>query len=381
MALVDDILAAQGGVIPGGVGDPLNLPYNSAPTVQSLYNATLPTGGLPYGAVPYASNPVAGLYADAAPSALRSMGSGLLSATKGEGLGALAESAGWTGLKGGFGRAIPGLTVAGVGPTLINQLPGNQDVKDFAGNTVAGLGYGMAASAFAPEFAPFLIAGGGLAGLGKATYEQFFGDNTPSGPSFTKQDKQSRNDDLIALMNEVKIPVNQQDGLLRSFTAAWSIAPDDATRQAIFQNAQQTIAQQVAAEATAPSSLTAEQVLATQALASSVMKPYTDQILATGKQSQDFYNQLADSAPSPAIAQLARTIGANKADSGARLSAAYEQQSLLLPSLNALQLANQYGQQAFAYANRPTSSGSTSVNSLIQQAQSGGLGSTGYTGF
>lgn len=301
-------------------------------------------------------------------------------AVSGGGFGPFAEAAGFPGLRAGFGRALPGMAVASFGPQAVNAfLPGNQDSKDIVGNTVAGLGLGMTAAAFAPEFAPFLIPGGAAAGLGKGLYEQFFGDNTPSGPTFGKNDLQARRGEIQTLMDEAGIPLSQQDRYLKSFTTGWNVAPDDATRQQGFQSFQQSIASQVANQVSNPTQLTPEQILATQALTAQVMKPYTDRLVQSGADSQALYNGLADAAPNPQIAALARTMGGNRAQSANSLAAAYEQQALMLPSLNALQLANQYGQQAFAAANRATSSGSTSLQALLAQAQAGGLGATGYT--
>lgn len=303
------------------------------------------------------------------------------SAVSGGGLGPLAEAAGFPGLRAAAGRAVPGSLLASFGPQVVNALPlpGGQDTKDVVGNTVAGLGLGMTAAAFAPEFAPFLIPGGAALGLGKGLLENFFGDpNTPSGPTFRKEDRQARSAEIQSLMNEAGIPVNQQDQYLKSFVVGWDTAPDDAARQQGYQSFQQSIAAHVAQQATSPTTLTPEQILATQALASQVMQPYADRIQQQGATSQAMFNQMAETAPNPAIANLARTMGSNRASDATKLAGAYEQQALLLPSLNALQLANQYGQQAFAYANRPTSTGSASIQALIQQASQGGLGANGY---
>lgn len=245
----------------------------------------------------------------------------------------------------------------------------------------AGIGgtVGLLGGPFDPITVPIGALGGGAIGAGIGALNNLFGGGGDSGPSFGKGDKEARANELQSLMSSASVPISTQDRILRSFVVNYDIAPDDTTRQQVYQAMQQSIAGQVAGQVSTPTQLSPEQILATQALATSVMQPYADKLQAQGQTSADMFNSLADNAPSPAIAALARTMGANRAEDSTRLAGAYEQQALLLPSLNALQLANQYGQQAFAAANRPTSTGSSSIAALLAQAQSGGLGATGYT--
>lgn len=299
----------------------------------------------------------------------------------------------------GFGADAgnPGLFQVGVMRTLapagaglfaanlahqFSPLSKNSAPEGFIEGALGGAGVGgtlgLAGGPFSEITVPAGMLAGGVIGGGLNALNNYFGGGD-EGPKFGKGDKEARATELQSLMDSSGVPISTQDRVLRSFVVNYDIAPDDTTRQQVYQAMQQTVAGQVASQVDAPTSLSPEQILATQALASSVMQPYADKLQQQGQTSADMFNAMADTAPNPAMAALARTMGSNRAEDATRMAAAYEQQALLLPSLNALQLANQYGQQAFAAATRPTSSGTSSIAALLAQAQSGGLGASGYT--
>lgn len=324
--------------------------FNSPTSVANLYGDALGGGGGGGGIISGAKNFFGGF----APGAS-------------EGAPALFQA----GLLRTLGPTAAGLTAAnlvhGISPLAKSSAP-----EGALEGALAGAGVGASVGMMGGPFSEITVPGGALAGAllggGVNALNNYFGSDQPKGPTFGTDDRSARGDDLISLMSEAGLNPNQQDALLKSFNVAWKVAPDDATRQQVYQNAQSYIASKVSATSQ-QTSLSPEQILATQALATSVMQPYSDRIQQQGATSAQMFDQLAQAAPSPAIATLARSMGATRAEDATRLAAAYQQQALALPALNALQLANQYGQQAFAHATAPSSSSSSNIASLIQQAQ------------